>query len=68
MKPLESSARNSFRGNIEKVVDCGTTVRIGVDTGIPFIVSMTRRSYQDLNLTKGKEVYLTFKATEVHIF
>ncbi|MBN1226133.1 MAG: ATP-binding cassette domain-containing protein [Deltaproteobacteria bacterium] len=68
MKPLESSARNSFRGKIEKVVDCGSTVRIDVNTGIPFTVAMTRRSYQDLRLTKAKEVYLTFKATEVHIF
>ena len=66
--PVQSSARNSFRGIIQTITDTGVVVRITVDTGIPFIAAITRRSCLDMGLREGMEVFLTFKAMDVHIF
>ena len=68
LKPIESSARNSFEGKIENILDEGTIIRITVNAGIPFIVAITRRSFDDMELKSGMTVYLTFKATAVHVF
>ncbi len=67
---IVSSARNSFKGVIQSVIDVGTTVRIAVDAGInaPFAVAITKQSFEDMKLEKGKEVYITFKASTVHVF
>ena len=68
LKPIESSARNSFCGEIEKIVDEGNIIKITVNAGVPFVVSITKRSFDDMGLTLGRKVYLTFKATSVHVF
>jgi molybdopterin-binding protein len=67
-RPIESSARNSFEGKIERVEDRGTVIQVIVNAGAPFIVSLTRRSFEDMGLGVGLQVYITFKATEVHAF
>jgi len=66
--PLDSSAQNSLKGRIETIVDNGTVVRITVDAGIPFVVVLTRRGVVDLGLAEGDEVWITFKASSVHVF
>lgn len=68
LQPFESSARNCFRGKIVEISDTGTVVRITVDTGVPMIAAITRRSFQDMELRLGLDVYLTFKAMDVHVF
>jgi len=69
-KQIVSSARNSFKGKIASIVDAGTILRIAVDVGIdnPFIVAITRQSFDEMNLKTGGEVYITFKASAVHVF
>jgi len=66
--PLDSSAQNSLKGKIEDIADNGTVVRITVDAGIPFVVVLTRRGVVDLGLAEGDEVWITFKASSVHVF
>ena len=66
--PLDSSARNSFQGVVEDVVDAGMVVKVWVDVGIPFVAILTRQGYQEMALKRGDSVYLTFKASSVHAF
>jgi len=66
--PIESSARNSFQGEIQDISDAGTIVRITVDVGVPLVAAITRRSLLDMGLKQGMEVFLTFKAVDVHVF
>lgn len=66
--PLDSSAQNSLKGRIETITDNGTVVKITVDAGIPFVVVLTRRGVVDLGLAEGDEVWITFKASSVHVF
>jgi tungstate transport system ATP-binding protein len=65
--PVSSSARNSFAGEITRVVSSGPLSRVEIDCGFPLVALVTRRSTEELNLQKGKRVYATFKATAVHV-
>ncbi len=67
VSPLVSSARNCFPGKIIKMVERGGLVESTVDCGIHLVVVLTKRSKDDLHLAPGKEVYLTFKASAVHL-
>jgi len=67
-KEIDSSARNSFSGNIMEVKDMGALVRLVVDVGIPFVVALTKRSYEDLELAYGTRVHIAFKASATHLF
>ncbi len=62
-----TSARNVFEGRIESLLLVGTLVRVEVDCGFPLLAVITRRSAEDLGLTIGKKVYLSFKATAIHV-
>ncbi|PKM92837.1 MAG: hypothetical protein CVU80_01215 [Elusimicrobia bacterium HGW-Elusimicrobia-4] len=66
--PIESSARNSFRGKIKKIENIGTVYDLTVDvSGINFETVITKQSLIFMNLKIGDEIYLTFKATSVHL-
>ena len=62
---FESSARNIFKGNIVEIFDQGPLVKLKVDAGKEFIVQITKRSFLEMGLNLGAEVYLTFKASSV---
>ena len=62
-----SSARNSFIGQITRVVSVGPLSRIEINCGFRLVALVTRRSAEELGLEKGKQVYATFKATGVHV-
>ncbi|MDO9550211.1 MAG: tungstate ABC transporter ATP-binding protein WtpC [Methanoregula sp.] len=65
---IQSSARNSFKGLITDIVNNGMVIKVNIDAGIPFVSVMTRQGYDHLQLNEGEEVYLTFKASAVHVF
>jgi molybdopterin-binding protein len=67
-EPLYSSARNSFCGVITRVIDKGSTLYFTVNLPPDFICLVTRRSFEEMELAEGKKVYITFKATAVHVF
>jgi len=54
---LSSSARNSFKGEITWVVSMGPLARVEVDCGFPLVALVTRRSAEEMGLTKGKRIY-----------
>ena len=67
-EPLLSSARNSLRGRIVSIADRGSTVHLTVSTPADLVCMVTRRSYDEMSLMEGSEVYITFKASSVHVF
>jgi len=66
-KPLQSSARNVFKGRIIAITDVGSIARLTVDAVKKFSVQITKKSLIEMNLNVGSEVYLTFKASAVHL-
>jgi len=66
-KTLASSARNIFKGKIAEVTDFGSVVKLRVDAGKEFVVQITKRSFVEMQLNIGSTVFLTFKASSVHV-
>ena len=67
-KPLSSSARNSFPGTIDKIIDFGSSVKLNVKAGEELKVEITKNSFTEMKLSIGSKVYLSFKSTAVEIF
>ena len=68
---LTSSARNSVRGEVIKITDNGIFSKIAVAeevSGTVFTAALTKQSIESMNIGIGDTVYLTFKATAVHVF
>lgn len=65
--PINSSGRNMLKGEIIDLSKRECTIQLKIDVGIVFTVTITRKSYSEMDLDKGKKVYLAFKATSVHL-
>ncbi len=67
-EPIRSSARNCFPGTITQVIDKGSTLYVTVSIPPQLSCLVTRHSFEEIGLHEGKKVYVTFKASSVHIF
>ncbi len=65
--PIVSSARNSFEGRIVEVSDLGKIVKLRVRAGRDFMVQITKRSFNDMELNIDSKVFLAFKASSVQM-
>lgn len=65
---IASSARNSIPGVITELKDRGPVVYITADCGVDITAAITRESFNELKLTVGDKVFLTFKAPNVNLF
>ena len=66
--PLKSSMRNVLRGKISDFIDMGSLVSLMVEVnGLSFVTLITKRSFIEMKLDRGKEVYISFKASSVHV-
>jgi molybdopterin-binding protein len=64
---VESSARNVFKGKIIEITDVDSLVKLKVNVGKPFIVQITKRSFNEMGLCLNAEVFITFKASSVQV-
>jgi len=67
LSKVSSSARNSLAGEVTWLVSTGPLCRVEIDCGFPLVVLVTKRSAEELGLKKGRQIYATFKATNVHV-
>ena len=65
---LKSSARNMFKGRVTEISDLGSLVKLKVDVGKSFAVQITKRSFSEMKLNLGAEVFVAFKASSVQVF
>jgi molybdopterin-binding protein len=68
LEEIRSSARNCFRGTITGVLDKGSTLYVTVDVPPELTSLITRHSFEELELSEGKQVFVTFKASSIHLF
>ena len=66
-KPLESSARNTFKGRIIEASDLGSVVKLKVDSGETFTTQVTKLSFEKMRLNVGSVAFISFKASSVHL-
>ncbi|MGD0919542.1 MAG: ABC transporter ATP-binding protein [Thermodesulfobacteriota bacterium] len=62
-----TSARNVFRGRIEKIISLGLYQKIQLNCGFLLVAYVTHHSLEELSLVEGKEVKAAFKATAIHV-
>jgi len=67
-KPISTSARNSFSGEISQVTNGEDSVSLVVDAGEKLTVKITKKSVHEMKLNVGSSVYLTFKSSSVEVF
>ncbi|MFX1606440.1 MAG: ABC transporter ATP-binding protein [Promethearchaeota archaeon] len=63
-----SSARNSLKGKVVQIDARNSTALLTVDVGVDLMVQITHTSQNQLGITLGDEVYVTFKASSVRVF
>lgn len=63
----KSSARNLLPARIQAVSSLGPFLKLTLDCGFPLVSFVTRESFAALELSEGKEVFASFKATAVHL-
>ena len=62
-----TSARNTFSGEITRIVVFGPFARVEIYCGFPLVSLITKKSAEEMNLQTGDRIYASFKATGVHI-
>lgn len=63
-----TSARNRYRGRVVDVARDGALVRATVTVdGVPIVAALTARSAAEMDVVEGRDVWLEFKATAVHL-
>ncbi len=66
---LESSMRNSFRGVISRIMSQGFYYEVHIAVGeVSFCALVTKGALLEMGLAEGREIYLFFKSTAIHIF
>ena len=69
LNPIESSMRNEFKAIVESVEELGPIVKVHLRVGeIRLRAFITRSSMLGMGITKGKELYVGFKASALHVF
>ena len=66
-KHIEASERNNLKGKIIGVSEREITIQLRADVGVDLVATITKKSYSDMELKVGKEIYFAFKATAVHL-
>jgi molybdate/tungstate transport system ATP-binding protein len=64
---VETSARNKFAGTVTQVTDLGPTIRLRIASEQNITAIITRRSFFEMKLNIGSQVFAFFKATEVEV-
>ncbi len=68
LSTISTSARNIHHGRITAVRERNGTVDVTVDAGDLLIARITKRSYLEMGLVLGGDVYLIFKAEAVRLY
>lgn len=61
----QTSSRNNFMGTITDVIRAGIGIEVIVDIGVEIAAMITSESAEELNLHRGKKVWVSFKASDI---
>ena len=65
---LKSSARNILKGRVKSIIKRNSLIEVLIDVGIDFKVEITKRSFEEMKIKQGKELWLTFKVSSIKVF
>lgn len=67
LEKVKTSALNELKGIVKGVTENGGLINLIIDCGELLNVVMTRKSFLDLQINIGTEVWVQFKASAVHL-
>lgn len=67
-QPKKSDSWNSFLGEITSITAEKERVRLKIDAGVEFIALIPRQHFHKMNLNIGKQIYIKFKTSDIHLF
>lgn len=68
LEPFTSSARNIFKGVVVDLIENNDGVKVVLDIGIPLMSLITRKSMNNMHITKGCDLYAIFKTMSVSVY
>jgi len=63
-----SSARNVHKGKVIDIINVDSSVLVVVDIGIPIKALITKKSFAEMGIEKGTELYVVFKTMSVTVY
>lgn len=68
LEKIFSSAKNILKGEVSSFIEENGLVLVTVDVGFLVDVIITKSSFEEMNLSKKKEVFLIFKASSISVY
>jgi ABC-type Fe3+/spermidine/putrescine transport system ATPase subunit len=65
---LPQNGKNVFFGRVDSVRQNGGLVRVSIDAGVPFRVTLTRQGFEEADVARGDAVYLAFRPSAAHVY
>lgn len=65
--PFSPESQNNFKGITTKIQKDSSSIQLGIDIGIKLTLSITQKSFKELAISVGDEVYITFKVTSIQV-
>ena len=65
---FQSSARNSFSGTVRNILKKSSIIEIILDIGILLAIDITWKSYKEMNIKIGDQLWATFKVSSLKVF
>ncbi|KAF5082560.1 MAG: ATP-binding cassette domain-containing protein [Methanoculleus horonobensis] len=66
--PLSKNGRNVVFGRVDSVRPNGGLVRVSVDAGVLFKVTLTRQGFEEAGVAPGDAVHLAFRPSAAHVY
>jgi iron complex transport system ATP-binding protein len=67
-QPMASSSGNHLKGVLKRISPRGANTQLEIAAGERLVAQTTGKSYADLNVDIGADVYVTFRASDVYVF
>jgi molybdate/tungstate transport system ATP-binding protein len=65
---FQSSARNSFSGTVKNILKKSSIIEIILDIGILLAIDITWKSYEEMDIKIGDQLWATFKVSSLKVF
>ena len=66
--PLPENGKNVVIGRVDSVRPNGGLVRVSVDAGVQFRVTLTRQGFEETGVAPGDAVHLAFRSSAAHVY
>lgn len=68
LEPFTSSARNIFKGTVIDLISNDDGVKVILDIGIPIMSLITKKSLENMKISKGCDLYAVFKTMSINVY